>query len=133
MVVVFPGVGNDNPVGGCARTKLGGTQRGGRRNHRRGGRRASRSGRRGGGTGGAGRSGGWRVRPQAAGGMRVATTTGAMVVAGSARTADRIRWRLDIAAEICSPTAVHPPALTPDRACDLEDKPVNGLDGRGAA
>jgi hypothetical protein len=32
-----------------------------------------------------------QVRPRGVGGMRVAITTGAMVVAGSARTADRIR------------------------------------------
>src|ERR1700722_10824547 len=50
--------------------------------------------------------------------MCVTTTTGAMVVAGSARTADRIRSRLDIA-ETCFPTAVHP-APTPARGCDLE-------------
>jgi hypothetical protein len=50
--------------------------------------------------------------------MCVITITGAMVVAGSARTADRIRSRLDIA-ETCFPTAVHP-ALTPARGFDLE-------------
>jgi hypothetical protein len=49
-----------------------------------------------------------QVRPRGVGGIRVAIITGAMVVAGSARTADRIRWRLDIAAETCFPTAVHP-------------------------